>query len=40
MPNHSMYTILIVDDNAQNLFALRSLLENRSTSTFLKQRQD
>lgn len=28
MPNHSMYTILIVDDNAQNLFALRSLLEN------------
>lgn len=28
MPARPMYTILIVDDNAQNLFALRSLLES------------
>ena len=35
MPNQ-MYTILIVDDNAQNLFALRSLLENSLNTTVLE----
>lgn len=36
MPNHVMYTILIVDDNAQNLFALRTLLENSLNANVLE----
>ncbi|GAK57940.1 PAS/PAC sensor signal transduction histidine kinase [Candidatus Vecturithrix granuli] len=36
MPNQLMYTILIVDDNAQNLFALRSLLESSLNANVLE----